>query len=244
MGKLKPGAGIALNLLYLNAKQWGFQFPLCCQLREAGYPIESITIAAGVPSPDVADSIISKMRECGMRYASFKPGSKDAILNVLAIARANPDFPAVLQWTGGRGGGHHSFEDVHEPILFTYAALREQRNLVLIIGSGFGDASYSMPYMTGEWSQRLGYPAMPFDGILVASRMMVATEASTAQAIRDLICSKPGLSPEQQEKWEASYDQDASGILTVLSELGEPIHKVSNRGMRLWRELDQQFFSL
>ena len=95
--KLRPGAGIALNLLYLNAKQWGFQFPLACQMRKDGFPIESITIAAGVPSADVADSIIRQMRECGMRYASFKPGSKDAILNVLAIARANPDYPVVLR---------------------------------------------------------------------------------------------------------------------------------------------------
>lgn len=66
--KLKPGAGIAINLLYLNAKQWAFQFPLCCQLRKEGYPIESLTVAAGIPSLDVADTIITAMKECGMRY--------------------------------------------------------------------------------------------------------------------------------------------------------------------------------
>lgn len=32
--------------------------------------------------------------------------------------------------------------------------------------------------------------------------------------------------------------------MTVLSELGEPIHKVATRGLELWRELDQQIFSL
>ena len=36
----------------------------------------------------------------------------------------------------------------------------------------------------------------------------------------------------------------AGGILTVKSELGEPIHKVANRATLLWRELDQQYFSL
>ena len=56
--RLKPGAGIALNLLYLNSKQWNFQYPLACQMRKDGVPIESITIAAGVPSLDVANDII------------------------------------------------------------------------------------------------------------------------------------------------------------------------------------------
>ena len=44
--------------------------------------------------------------------------------------------------------------------------------------------------------------------------------------------------------WEASYDGEAGGILTVKSELGEPIHKVANRGMRLWRDFDARYFSL
>jgi fatty acid synthase subunit beta len=44
----------------------------------------------------------------------------------------------LLQWTGGRGGGHHSFEDFHAPILATYASIRSCDNIVLIAGSGFG----------------------------------------------------------------------------------------------------------
>ena len=46
----------------------------------------------------------------------------------------------------------------------------------------------------------------------------------------------PGL--EQEHEWEASYSGAAGGILTVKSELGEPIHKVANRATQLWRELD------
>ena len=179
-----------------------------------------------------------------MKYVSFKPGSKDAILNVVAIARANPDYPIILQWTGGRGGGHHSYEDVHEPIIMIYEMLRQQPNLVLVMGSGLGDAEHSMPYLNGTWSQALGYASMPFDGILVASRLMIAKEAATSTAIKDLICSKPGVSPDDQATWETSYEKDAGGIITVTSELGEPIHKISNRGMRLWRELDQKYFTL
>jgi len=47
-----------------------------------------------------------------------------AIHNVLDIAKAVPTFPVVMQWTGGRGGGHHSFEDMHQPILDSYPAIR------------------------------------------------------------------------------------------------------------------------
>jgi hypothetical protein len=40
-------------MLYLNSRQWGFQFPLACQMAKEGVPIESICVAAGVPSHKV-----------------------------------------------------------------------------------------------------------------------------------------------------------------------------------------------
>ncbi len=45
--KISPGDGIHLNMLYLNSKLWGFQFPLVLSLKREGVPIDSITIAAG-----------------------------------------------------------------------------------------------------------------------------------------------------------------------------------------------------
>lgn len=72
---------------------------------------------------------------------------------------------------------------------------------------------------------------MPFDGILLASRMMVAREAATAPEIKELIVATAGVENELQ--WEQSYEKDAGGIITVTSELGEPIHKVrTNDGWR------------
>ena len=44
---------------------------------------------------------------------------------------------------------------------------------------GFGDAKHSLPYLTGEWSESFGRPCMPFDAILVASRMMVSSSFHT-----------------------------------------------------------------
>ena len=42
-----PGVGITLNTLYANPYLWGFQYPIVCELRKKGTPIESLTIGAG-----------------------------------------------------------------------------------------------------------------------------------------------------------------------------------------------------
>jgi fatty acid synthase subunit beta len=38
--------------------------------------------------------------------------------------------------------------------------------------------------------------------------------------------------------------QQCSGIITVKSEMGQPIHKIATRGVKLWAELDKKVFSL
>ena len=40
----------------------------------------------------------------GIQHVAFKPGSIDGIRQVVNIAVANPGFPIILQWTGGRAG--------------------------------------------------------------------------------------------------------------------------------------------
>ena len=119
--KLIPaGEEIYLNLLFLNPRLWGFQYPAALAMRKEGTPIGGVIVAAGVPSSDVADDICNNIKESGIRYVGFKPGSAEMIRRVVSIAKRHPDLPIVLQWTGGRGGGHHSFEDFHEPLLKTY----------------------------------------------------------------------------------------------------------------------------
>lgn len=237
-----PGAGVTLNLLFLNPTQWGMQFPLLTKLASEGMPIEGLTIGAGVPSLDKATEIVSTLRSAGVQHLAFKPGSIESILAVVAIAQANPSTTIMLQWTGGRGGGHHSCEDFHEPILQTYADIRCQSNIVLVAGSGFGDAKDSWPYLNGSWSVAYGQPPMPFDAILVASRVMVALEAGTSTQAKELIVSTSGIEGDGQ--WENSYEGNAGGVVNVQSELGEPIHKVATRGIMLWRQFDKEFFSL
>ncbi|ORY33170.1 hypothetical protein LY90DRAFT_512116 [Neocallimastix californiae] len=204
--------------------------------------IEGITIAAGVPSLDYCRENLPKFIEAGIPYVGFKPGNRDAILRCIEIARAFPELSFVIEWTGGRGGGHHSYEDFYVPILETYGDLRKQSNIVIIVGSGFGDDVETLPFMTGDWSVEFGYPPMPFDGILIGSRVCVAKEALTSESVKNIIVNTPGV--EDQSLWEKSFDKPVGGVVTVESEFGEPIHNIATRGVMFWKEMDQTIFSI
>ncbi|OCK86339.1 beta subunit of fatty acid synthase [Lepidopterella palustris CBS 459.81] len=235
---IPAGRGITVNLIYVNPRAMQWQIPLIGKLRADGVPIEGLTIGAGVPSIEVANEYIETL---GIKHIAFKPGSVEAIQQVINIANANPTFPVMMQWTGGRGGGHHSFEDFHQPILQMYSRIRKCKNLVLIAGSGFGGAEDTYPYLTGTWSGRFGYPPMPFDGILFGSRMMTAKEAHTSKNAKKAIVDAEGL---DDSDWEKTYKGPAGGVITVRSEMGEPIHKLATRGVLFWHEMDQKIFSL
>ncbi|KAI0046589.1 fatty acid synthase [Auriscalpium vulgare] len=236
-----PGLGLTLNALYINPRQFTFQFPLWQEMRREGLPIEGFNVAAGIPTTEKAAEIIAALSAAGIRHVSFKPGSVDGIRQVINIASANPDFPIIMQWTGGRAGGHHSFEDFHQPILSTYSRIRKHENIALVAGSGFGGADDLWPYLTGDWSREFGVEPMPFDGFLFGSRVMVAKEAHTSSSVKDLIVAAAGV---QDAAWEGTYAKETGGIITVRSELGEPIHKVANRALKLWKEFDDTIFKL
>ncbi|KAJ1823116.1 fatty acid synthase alpha subunit Lsd1, partial [Coemansia sp. RSA 2599] len=236
-----PGLGVSINSIYINPFLWNIQYPAMQAMRREGIPMEGLCIGAGVPSYEVTNEIIASIRSVGFRHIGLKPGSVSTIRLVIKIAQANPDFSILLQWTGGRAGGHHSFEDFHQPILETYGAIRAQRNIVLVAGSGFGGVDDTLPYLTGEWSRRFDCAPMPFDGCLFGSRVMVAKEGAASDAVKEAIVAAPGI---DDSEWEKTYKGPAGGIVTVLSELGEPIHKIANRGVMLWKELDDTVFSL
>eukprot|EP00457_Paulinella_chromatophora_P000020 gb/GEZN01000020.1/.p1 GENE.gb/GEZN01000020.1/~~gb/GEZN01000020.1/.p1 ORF type:complete len:4355 (-),score=711.85 gb/GEZN01000020.1/:393-13055(-) len=241
--KLLPAGGsITVNLLFLNPRLWGFQFPLTLTMRQEGFPIEGITVAAGIPSPDNADDICQKAHQAGIMRVGFKPGTESSIKEVIEIAERNPKTTIVIQWTGGRSGGHHSFEDQFEPLLNTYSAIRRTENIVLVIGGGLGDGSSAMPWLSGEWSTQFGKPPMPCDAILLGSRMMITKECPTAPEVKEAIAATPGCS---NEEWTKTHNQDGiGGIITLTSELGEPIHKLNNRGAKLWKRLSDKYFDL
>ncbi|EAT83283.2 hypothetical protein SNOG_09091 [Parastagonospora nodorum SN15] len=213
---IPAGKGITINLIYSAPRQIGWQIPLIKKMIQQGTLIDGITFGAGVPSIEVATNYITDL---GIKHISFKPGKR----------RGYP-------WTGGRGGGHHSTEDFHAPILQTYAAIRRCRNIILVGGSGFGGADDTYPYLTGSWAAKYNQPPMPFDGILFGSRMMVAKEAHTSLQAKQAIAACQGV--------EDSMWQKCAGIITVKSEMGQPIHKIATRGVKLWAEMDKNIFSL
>ena len=118
---------------------------------------------------------------------------------------------------------------------------------MLVAGSGFSGAEDAYPYLSGEWSTKYdGYSRMPFDGILFGSRCMVAKEAHTSPAAKQAIVQTRGL---EDHEWEKTYlppkeAAKAGGVLTVRSEMGEPIHKLATRGVILWADLDKTIFNL
>ncbi|KAJ6520570.1 hypothetical protein C8R45DRAFT_1058526 [Mycena sanguinolenta] len=239
--KIPAGIGITLNALYINQRQFGFQLPLWQEMRKEGLPIEGFCVAAGIPSPEKAAEIIEGLKSAGIRHVAFKPGSVEGIRQVVNIAGANPGFPIILRWTGGRAGDHHSYEDFHWPVLQTYRAIRQQANISLVGGSGFGVAEDVWPYFSGEWSAKYDMQPMPFDSFLFASRVMVAKEAHTSPSVKDLIVAAAGV---EEAECEGTYVKPTGGILTVKSELGGPIHKVATRGVKLWKEFDDTVFKL
>ncbi|KAJ6125114.1 Fatty acid synthase subunit beta [Penicillium samsonianum] len=235
---IAPGRGITCNVIYANPRAMAWQIPLLIELSKSGIPITGLTIGAGIPSLEIVRGYLTDL---SLTHLALKPGSKEGIDGVLAIARANPTYPIILQWTGGRGGGHHSSEDFHEPLLDRYAQIRSHHNVILVVGSGFGNAEQTYPYLTGSWSHQFGRAPMPVDGILLGSRVMAAKEAHTSEDVKKAICDTPGVG---NENWELTYERPAGGIISVRSEMGEPIHKLATRGVMLWAELDKSVFSL
>ena len=77
-------------------------------------------------------------------------------------------------------------------------SIRQEPNIMLICGSGFGGSEDLWPYLTGDWSEEYDVQPMPFDGFLFVSRVMVAKEAHTS-SVKDLIVAAPGVADAQWE---------------------------------------------
>ena len=77
---IPPGVGITLNLLYINPRQFGFQFPLWQEMKREGLPIEGFCVAAGIPSTEKVAEIVGALHDAGIKHVAFKPGSVDDIV--------------------------------------------------------------------------------------------------------------------------------------------------------------------
>ncbi|OIW24211.1 hypothetical protein CONLIGDRAFT_547874, partial [Coniochaeta ligniaria NRRL 30616] len=93
-----------------------------------------------------------------------------------------------------------------------------------------------LPYLTETWSvDKHGRQSMPFDGLRLGSRVMAAKDAQTSSSVRQLIMQTAGVTDSE---WERTFDRPTGGILTAMSEMGQLIHQVATRGVRLCAKLD------
>ncbi|MGW0174635.1 fatty acid synthase subunit beta domain-containing protein [Rhodococcus sp. NPDC003322] len=233
---LEPGRAVQFNSMFLDPYLWKLHVGgkrLVPKARAAGAPFDGVVVTAGIPELEEAVAIIGDLGEAGITHVAFKPGTVAQIKSVIRIAAEVPDFPVIAHIEGGRAGGHHSWEDLDDLLLSTYSELRARPNLVICVGGGIGTPERAADYLTGRWSEQLGYPAMPVDGILVGTAAMATLEATTSPDVKQMLVDTPGT-PD----WVAAGTA-TGGMSSGRSQLGADIHEIDNAASRTGRLLDE-----
>ncbi|WP_296205328.1 type I polyketide synthase [uncultured Corynebacterium sp.] len=232
---LAPGVNAQFNALYLNPRQWRRQVAGKRQVptaRANGAPVNGIVCSAGIPPLDEAVELYRSLREGNIPWVAFKPGAVRHVDKVLEIARAVAPAPVIMQLEGGLAGGHHSWEDLDELLLATYARIRAAENVYLAVGGGIGTPERGADYLTGAWARAYGRPDMPVDAILVGTAAMATLEATTSPAVKRALVAAAGT-----EGFIAAGTARA-GMSSGRSQLGADIHEVDNSFAQAGRLLD------
>ena len=233
---LDPGRTYAFNSLFLDPYLWKLHLGgqrLVQRARAAGSAVDSVIVTAGIPDLDDAVALVEELREVGIEHVVFKPGTVKQIRQVIDIADAVAPLPLIMQIEGGKAGGHHSWEDLDELLLTTYADLRAHDNIVVVVGGGIGTPEAASAYIGGTWAHRHGYPAMPIDGVLVATAAMATLEATTSPEVKQLLVDTPGT-PD----WIGAGTA-VGGMASSRSQLGADIHEIDNTASQTGRLLDE-----
>ncbi|WP_231998692.1 type I polyketide synthase [Nocardioides baekrokdamisoli] len=235
-GLLEPGRTWAFNSLLLDPYLWRLQVEgkrLLPRARAAGAAVDGVIVTAGVPELEDAVRLVGDLRAVGVPYVAFKPGTLAQVRDVLAIADEVAPTPLIVQIEGGKAGGHHSWEDLDELLIKTYADLRARENVVVCVGGGIGTPDIAARYITGDWSIALGHPAMPLDGVLIGTAAMACLEATTSPQVKQLLVDTPGT-----DGW-VKAGTARNGMASGHSQLGADIHEIDNTASRVGRLLDE-----
>lgn len=233
---LKPGVNAQFNAMFLDPSLWGMHIAgkkLVLKARANGAPIDGIVISAGLPEHHAAVDLVRQLRAAEFNWVCFKPGTIAHITKALAIARDVPEVPIIIQVEGGHAGGHHSWEDLDQLLLDTYAKIRATDNVVLCVGGGIATPEQATAYITGRWATAYGRAPMPVDGVLLGTVAMACKEATTSEAVKDLLVATPGTTD-----WVGAGTA-AEGMASGRSQLGADIHEIDNAAARAGRLLDQ-----
>ncbi|MDO4685049.1 MAG: DUF1729 domain-containing protein [Corynebacterium sp.] len=226
VAQLNPGRAAQFNSMFFDRYMWNLQFGvqrIVSRSRAAGTAINGVTISAGIPELEEANELIAQLHEDGFPYISFKPGTVAQIRSVLTIARENPETTIIMQVEDGHAGGHHSWVNLEDLLLATYAEIRREPNVVVCVGGGIGTPEKAAEYITGSWSSKYHVPAMPVDGILVGTAAMTTKEAKTSPQVKQLLKDTPGIS----DGW-VGRGESKGGVTSGLSHLHADMYEVDN----------------
>jgi len=235
-GLLEPGRAIQFNTLFLDPYLWKLQVGgkrLVQKARQSGAPIDGVVVSAGIPDLEEAVELIDELNSVGISHVVFKPGTIDQIKSVIKIAAEVPGKDVIVHIEGGRAGGHHSWEDLDDLLLATYAELRKLPNITVCVGGGIGTPERAAEYLSGRWAADYGFPVMPVDGILVGTAAMATKESTTSHAVKQMLVEINGT-----DHW-ISAGKAQGGMASSRSQLGADIHEIDNTASRCGRLLDE-----
>ncbi|WP_165009622.1 type I polyketide synthase [Corynebacterium lizhenjunii] len=238
---LEPGVEAQFNAMYLSASQWRRHIEgtrAVPKARANGAPINGVVVSAGIPPREEAIALVRQLQADNFPWVAFKPGTVRQIEQVLEIADA-VDVPIIMQVEGGHAGGHHSWEDLDELLLETYARIRQRENVLLAVGGGIGTPERGAHYLLGTWAQAHGRPDMPVDAIMVGTAAMAAAESTASASVKQALVAATGRT--DNGGWAPSGQPGAHDwdVVSSRSQLGADIHELENSWSRAGRLLDQ-----
>ena len=238
---LNPGINAQFNAMYLSPKQWRTQIEgrrLIPRARANGASINGVVCSAGIPPHEEALALVRQLNEDNIPWVAFKPGAVRQVKKILDIADDLPETTIIMQVEGGKAGGHHSWEDLDDLLIETYADIRERDNVVLMAAGGIGTPERGAQYLTGDWSKVYGLPAMPVDAIMIGTAAMATLESTASESVKQALVATEGLEDIPGGGWvPAGGARD--GIASGRSQLGADIHEIDNTFAKAGRLLDE-----
>jgi len=231
-----PGVGIALNSLYINpassisSSLWGKKWNAkVCQSKDS----------ALLPASEKVAEIISALRDAGIKRVAFKPGPVEGIRQAVAIAATGPDYPII--WNGRAVLPAVVIRTKISINLFSRHTARCGRNRTsrslldpdLEMARAFGHILAESGRLSTAYSLCRSM-VCSLDGQWLRRRLIRAILSSS-------LVKAPGV---EDNKCEQTYKGETGGLLIAQSELGEPIHKIATRAIKLWKEFDETMVKL
>ena len=228
--KLEPGRTAQFNTMFFDRFLWNLQFGqsrIVPKARAAGAPFNGVTISAGIPEIEEATELLAQLHADGFPHIALKPGTAKQIRDTLKIAAANPGSDILMQIEDGHAGGHHSWTDLDDMLMQTYAEIRRHPNVLLAVGGGIHSPERAAEYLTGSWSQKYDLPEMPVDAVFIGTVAMATKEASATDSVKELLVNTRGVRTDENDGW-VSRGSGNHGAASSQSHLLADIHELDN----------------